>query len=242
MMENSINSKQTIKSKEISIKNNSNNTINQRFQQYLNHFQEDIIRKGFNQTVNKTNAIKKGKVFMFRQSDDDSLIDKINSIKDEIKSLVIRDKFNSTYPVFPDLQEYDTYQKGVDNRTIYTKLKKHMNNMIKLNQIFNNSINQRKISLLDKFPRFKSLSNKAKLKSESLNSFAKLSFSILKKELRVPSQKDIFEQMMSNPDTRKMIETALKNKNKVVYSNEHHGSYEIIHRKTTTKTVDKFSK
>ena len=144
MMENSINSKQTIKSKEISIKNNSNNTINQRFQQYLNHFQEEFIRKVFNQTVNKTNAIKKGKVFMFRQSDDDSLIDKINSIKDEIKSLVIRDKFNSTYPVFPDLQEYDTYQKGVDNRTIYTKLKKHMNNMIKLNQIFNNSINQRK--------------------------------------------------------------------------------------------------
>ena len=58
MMENSINSKQTIKSKEISIKNNSNNTINQRFQQYLNHFQEEFIRKVFNQTVNKTNAIK----------------------------------------------------------------------------------------------------------------------------------------------------------------------------------------
>lgn len=217
--------------------NGSKRIIKQGHQNEIKRFAKEI-----NQSVNQYRGKSLSKInknFMFKQSLDDLLLrDKINEIKHEIKTLILRDKFSSTVQEFPELIEYDSYQKGVSNRTIYTKLKRHMNNMLKLNKIFDSKINQRKVRSLGRLLRFKSLNLKAEIQSQTSN-FAKLSFILLKKELSAPTQQELIDKMLSNPDTRNLIETALKNKkNKVIYTNEQNGRYQVINRKTSIKTVD----
>ena len=123
-------------------------------------------------------------------------------------------------------------------------MKKHVNNMIKLNDIYDgNYINARVNKNASGLHRFKSLNKKIQVKAESKmkTNFAKFSFYLLKKELGLPSQKEIIEKMLNNPETREMIENAIKNK-KIIYPNEIHGDYQRTNKNKRVITVDENSK
>jgi hypothetical protein len=206
--------------------------------------------KGNYETQSKFTNVSQS--FKFKQEGDTSTIknlsERIQIAKNEIKEIYEKSRFNSSIVDFPLLDEYNSFQKGIKNRTIYPKLKTHVNNMMKLNEIFAHQIpNERHSNFIKTLPRFKSISNKVELNSKSrtssMTNFAKFAFFLAQKEMEPPSQKDIIEKLLRDPSTKKMIEEALKNKeNKVIYSNEIHGNYEVINRKSTIKTVDPNSK
>ena len=73
--------------------------------------------------------------------------------------------------------------------------------------------------------------------------FANLAFSLVKRTHGGPSQQQLIDSMLSNPDTRKMIEQAMKNKkNKVIFSEGIQGKYQILHKRSEIKIVDENSK
>jgi hypothetical protein len=66
---------------------------------------------------------------------------KLSEIKDQIKNEYNQMLYNMTYQPMPELEEYTPhFQVGISKRTIYPKYKKHLENLLKLND------------LLDEFP------------------------------------------------------------------------------------------
>jgi len=150
-----------------------------------------------------------------------NITEKLNKAKKNLKKSVDKAYLNETFDNLPFLNEYNNFQKGVNNRSIYPNLRKHVNNMIKLNNIFENNNKNNQVKHLVNLPRFKSLNKKIKvLKSSITTNFAKMAYSLARREYGSPSEQQIIEKMLRNPKTRGMIEEALKNqKNKVTYSN-----------------------
>jgi hypothetical protein len=63
------------------------------------------------------------------------LIIKLSDYKDQLKNKYLDELLNETFTDMPLLEEpMNFYQKGWENRTIYPRLRKHLNNMIKLNE------------------------------------------------------------------------------------------------------------
>lgn len=172
-----------------------------------------------------------------------NITEKINKIKKELKESVDKDKFNNTFDTFPFLQENNNYQKGVNNRTIYPQLRRHVNNMLKLTNIFETNNNFKKVTKLRNLPRFKSLTEKVEVsKSMIKTTFAKLAYSLARIDYGSPSEQKIIRKLLSNPKTKNMIEEALKNqKNKVIYSNGIQKNFQILHKRSHYKIVDKNS-
>lgn len=215
----------------------------------------DLITKSIGSTSKsigekETISRKEGQTMSLRNSQEGeknatSIKIKMEEMKQLIRSQITSSKLNSTIEDLPYLDELNTTHKGVHNRSIYPSMRKHVENLILINNIFNNSNNGlRKSNQLGRFVRFKAVSENSKKSLTSMTmGFAKLAFSSALKEMRPPSQKEIIEKLLSNPDTKKMIEQALKDKrNKVVYSNEIHGNYEVISKRTSITTVDPNSK
>ncbi len=61
---------------------------------------------------------------------------KLSEIKDQIKSQYNQMLYNMTYQPMPELEEYlPHFQVGISKRTIYPKYKKHLENLLKLNDL-----------------------------------------------------------------------------------------------------------
>ena len=192
------------------------------------------------------------------RSDYENYLKKMNEVKEKIKSETSQTSFNETFEDMPKLEEFDTfYQKGVSNRTIYPKLRKHVNNLIRLNEILDfltptSRVIIRNGEVVINFKetqnkiynnnRFKSISsNNLQTSTNSLSTFTNLFLDSLKNEYpNPPTKEDLIAKMMSNPETRQMIENALKNpKNKIVYSDEIHSKYVKAKLGRKKITIDK---
>ncbi len=61
---------------------------------------------------------------------------KLSEIKEQIKDEYNQMLYNMTYQPMPELEEYTShYQVGINKRTIYPKYKKHLENLLKLNDL-----------------------------------------------------------------------------------------------------------
>jgi hypothetical protein len=201
--------------------------------------ENEISSRVYNQKVLNSTKLN----FNLNQSKSYNITEKLNKAKERLKESVDKAYFNETFEDLPFLQEYNNFQKGVNNRTIYPKLRKHVNNMIQLNNIFENNTQNNHVKQLVNLPRFKSLNKKGKVsKSLMTTNFAKMAYSLAKREYGSPSEQQIIEKMLRNPNTRSMIEEALKNhKNKVMYSNGIQRNFQILHKRSHVQIVDKHS-
>jgi hypothetical protein len=222
-----------------------NNSLNQKAES-IHNFNKESIRKiqNLKNIFNFKNSEKKKAHFIKLNSTIDYKVyqKKLNEEKERINAENSRSIFNPIFQDMPKLDEFEVYyQKGIKNRTIYPKLRKHVTNLIKLNEILDHLTPTSHVSIRNgevvihfketnnkiyKMNRFKSItSNSVGTNSKSTFSLQFLNL-LAKKYSNPPTKEELIEKLLSNPETRVMIHNAMKNKDsKVIYSEEIHSKY-----------------